>query len=79
MNQNWTIFIMKFVKKTDNINRILITLTGFFYWYLNRSDLGLERSDYINRMITLTVITLSGFYCITFEPQKLERCKLVQK
>ncbi len=54
---------MKFVK-SDNINRILFTLTGFFYWYLNRSDLGLEQSDHINRMITLTVITLSDFYCI---------------
>ncbi len=63
MTENWTIFIMKFLK-SDNINRILITLTGFFYWYFNRSDLGLEQSDHINRMITLTVITLSGFYCI---------------
>ncbi len=35
--------------KSDNINRILITLTGFFYWYFDRSDLGLGQSDHINR------------------------------
>ena len=27
------------------------------------SDSGLGQTDNINRMITLTVITLSGFYC----------------
>ena len=31
----------------------------------NRSNLVLEQSVHINRMITLTVITLSGFYCTT--------------
>ena len=51
------------ILKSDNINRIVITLTDFFYWSFNVSDLGLEQSDHINRMITLTVITLSGFYC----------------
>ncbi len=55
--------MMEFLK-TDNINLILITLTGFFYWYFYMSDLGLEQSDNINRMITLTVIALCGFYCI---------------
>jgi hypothetical protein len=34
-------------------------------WDFNRSDLGLGKNDHINRMIKLTVITLSGFYCIT--------------
>ncbi len=29
------------------------------------SDLGLGHFDNINRMITLSVITLSGFHCIT--------------
>ena len=57
------IFMMKFLK-SDNINRIVITLTDFFYWYFDKSDSGLEQTDHINRMITLTVITLSGFYCI---------------
>jgi hypothetical protein len=62
MTINWPFFTVKFLK-SDNNNRILITLTGLFYWYFNRSDLGLGQSDHINRMITLTVITLSGFYC----------------
>ncbi len=60
---NWPILSVKFLK-SDNNNQILITSTGLFYWYFNRSDLGLGQSDHINRMITLTVITLSGFYCI---------------
>ncbi len=52
MTEYWTIFICKFLK-TDNINRILIPLTEFLYWYFSRSDLGLGQSDHINRMITL--------------------------
>jgi hypothetical protein len=60
--------------KSDNINRILITLTDFFYGYSNRSDLGLEQSDHINRMITLTVIALSGFYCIV---KKFKICSAI--
>ncbi len=59
---NWTIFAMKFLK-SDNNNRYLISLSGFFYWHYNKSDLGLGQSDHINRMITLIVITISGFYC----------------
>ncbi len=39
---------MKFLK-SDNIDLIMITLTGFFYWYFNRSDLGLGKSDHISR------------------------------
>ncbi len=31
-----------------------------------KSDLGLDQFDHINRMITLSVITLSGFHCISF-------------
>ena len=52
-----------FLMKSANINRILITLSDFLYWSFNRGDLGLDQSDNINRMITLTAITLSGFYC----------------
>ena len=43
----------------------LITLTDFFYWYFNKSDSGHEQTDHINRMITLTVITLSAFTVLT--------------
>jgi hypothetical protein len=53
MTENCKIFIMK-LKQKDNITQILITLTGFFYWYFNRSDLGLGQSDNINQMIRLT-------------------------
>ena len=53
MTINWIISTVKFLK-SDNNNRILITLTDFFYWKFNRSDLGLGQSDHINRMITLT-------------------------
>ena len=35
--------------KSDNISRIVITLTDFFYFSFNMSDLGLEQSDNINR------------------------------
>ncbi len=52
------------ILKSNNNNQILITLTGLFYWHFNMSDLGIGQSDHINQMITLTVITLSGFYCI---------------
>lgn len=34
--------------KNDNFNRILITLTGYFYWYSNLSDSGLEQADHNN-------------------------------
>ncbi len=30
-----------------------------------KSDMGLQQTDYINRMLTLSVITISGFYCIS--------------
>ncbi len=65
--------------KSDNNNRILITLNGFFYYYSNRSDLGLEQSDHINRMITLTVITLSGFYCICYSEYPLVKFRKKRK
>ncbi len=49
--------------KISNINRILITIIGFLHLYFIRSDLGSRQSDHIDRMITLNVIILSGFYC----------------
>ncbi len=35
------------------------------YLFCKKSDLGFGQCDHINRMITLSVITLSGFYCTT--------------
>ncbi len=54
-------FIMQQVK-SNNITRNLILLSGFFYWYCNRSDSWLEQSDHSNRMIKLSVIILNSFY-----------------
>ncbi len=47
--------------KSSNINRILITITGFLHLYFIRSDLLPRQSDHIDRMITLN--ELSEFYC----------------
>ena len=44
--------------KSDNNNRLWL-----LYWSFNKSDSGLYQTNYINRMIALTVITLSGFCC----------------
>jgi hypothetical protein len=51
-------------QKTDHNIRILITITDSFQWYFTKSDLGPGQIDHISGMITLSVITLSGFHCI---------------
>ncbi len=58
MTETGLFFTLNFWKVT--------TLTGFFYWYFDWSDLGLKQSGHINRIIPLTVIKLSGLFCFTF-------------
>ncbi len=58
------IFVFYKYKKTDNINRILIIIPKQIILLLFLAMWpGLCKTDNINQMITLSVITLSGFHC----------------
>jgi hypothetical protein len=46
------------------ISEVLITISKFFIQQFIEGDLGLGQFDNINRMLTLSMIALSGFYCI---------------
>ena len=57
------------ISKSDNIKRILAPNDNNKQHFLSSNLMswpGLCESDNIKRMITLTVITLSGAYCISF-------------
>jgi hypothetical protein len=58
-------------RQSDNINQ-KVTIYGSTKYI--KSKLGRSNIDRINRMITLSLITLSGFHCLT----KNIRCDIVK-
>ena len=56
-----------FWSQTDNNIRIIDHINQIAY---SMSGLGLGHFDNINRMITISVITLSGFHCIMYFTSK---------
>ncbi len=62
----YTYFLIQkidFFEETDNIIPSLITINELSYILVYLIGLGLGQSDHIIQMITLSVITLSGFHC----------------
>jgi hypothetical protein len=53
------------LEQTDNNIRSLITLNELFCVLFYWMGSGLGQCDHINRMITLSVITLTGLHCTT--------------
>jgi hypothetical protein len=58
-------FLIIFWSILITITEVLITINKLYYILICQKGMGLGQSDYINRMITLSVITLSGFHCST--------------
>ena len=57
------LFLVIFWSKMITVTVVLITINVLFSRLIYYKGMGLGQSDYINWMITLSVITLSGFYC----------------
>jgi len=53
-----------FLEKVITISEVMITITELFIYNYIKSDLGHGQFDNINRMITLSVITLCDFHCL---------------